>query len=442
MAAEEFFQWTTDFMTYDDISYADIDQKRLNEYQKSELGWMLRIAKEHGQKVGLTWNIGWGNDPGSDAYGPPMTFRFLEEITKAGGRAKGQIFGRTQGYLFAFVARLHPFVASPTFQKLQEASKREGANLLVKLKDPGTREQIMAETRAMFSKNGMAKNPGLRELAALVCDWDVIYPWISSYEPAPETSIKSTCARDGRRPLDVAFDHLVAGGILWKPLNTYSTRDHSPFLKVYNHPQVCLGGDDAGAHHTMFMDATNPSHMLSHWVRDRSRGPKLSIARAVQLQTQQVAEIFGLPDRGIIAVGKRADINVIDLENVTMNMPYFVEDLPMGAGRWLQRVDGYRLTLVLGQPTFDGGNATGILPGRLLRNPQRSADAWQGISVALSGSFEASQEGANPTMVDNRERALRGAGSGGASMGARVMRDSVEVGKVASDSAAPPRSRL
>eukprot|EP00930_Biecheleria_cincta_P000909 TRINITY_DN102100_c0_g1_i1.p1 TRINITY_DN102100_c0_g1~~TRINITY_DN102100_c0_g1_i1.p1 ORF type:complete len:673 (-),score=110.40 TRINITY_DN102100_c0_g1_i1:283-2301(-) len=428
------FQWTTEFASYDDLPYAQLNLQKIKEYQDGELEWMTQIARDHGGKVALTFNLGWSNNRGAEQQ-LRQQLGFLDAIHQAGGFARGQIFGRTQGFLFSFRSRLHPFVSSKTFRRMDRRCRKLGEDLLEKLQDASVRELIVSETEHAFSEQSLQANPGLRELAGLVTTWDIIYKWRPDYEPKHEDCIKHVARREGKNPLHLSYEHLAAGGILWKPLNTYSTRDHSPFYEAYNHPHVVVGGDDAGAHHTVFMDATNPSHMLTHWVRDRARGPKLDIARAVRLQTREVAELFGLKDRGLLAPGMKADLNVIDLDKLEILEPYFTEDLPLGAGRWLQRVDGYRLTVVSGQETFRDGVATGNLPGRLVRNPRRDANAWQGVAARVSGPFEGVV--IDTDAEESRQRALQGAGSGGGSMAARVMRETVE-----KRSADEPTSRL
>jgi N-acyl-D-aspartate/D-glutamate deacylase len=110
-----------------------------------------------------------------------------------------------------------------------------------------------------------------------------------------------------------------------------------------------------------------PTYLLTHWVRDRARGPRLALEHAVHLQTGRTAEVYGFADRGVLAAGKRADLNVIDLDGLTLHAPEMVFDLPAGGRRLVQHVDGYRATVVAGQVTFADGEATGERPGRLVR---------------------------------------------------------------------------
>ena len=131
-----------------------------------------------------------------------------------------------------------------------------------------------------------------------------------------------------------------------------------------------MGLGDAGAHCGAICDGGMPTFMLTHWARDRRRGPRIPLEHIVHRQTQQTAELYGLRDRGVIAVGKRADLNVIDFENLTFTMPYMAYDLPAGGRRLVQMGRGYDATFTNGVQTVDNDKFTGELPGKLLRGPR------------------------------------------------------------------------
>ena len=135
--------------------------------------------------------------------------------------------------------------------------------------------------------------------------------------------------------------------------------------------QVKVGLGDGGAHLGVFQEASCPTFMLTHYVRDRVAGERIPLAEAIRLQTMDTAHLLGMKDRGVLAVGLRADINVIDLENLKLNVPYMADDLPSKASRWMQTADGYKMTLLAGVVTFEDGQPTGALPGRLVRAPLR-----------------------------------------------------------------------
>lgn len=133
------------------------------------------------------------------------------------------------------------------------------------------------------------------------------------------------------------------------------------------HPDTVVGAADGGAHVNVICDASYTTFMLQHWVRDRTRGEKLSVEQAVRMLTKDPAELYGLSDRGVIEVGKKADVNVIDLEALSLHMPWVANDLPTGAPRLLQKADGYVATLLSGELTYRNGVDTGQRPGRLVR---------------------------------------------------------------------------
>src|SRR5581483_6897127 len=141
--------------------------------------------------------------------------------------------------------------------------------------------------------------------------------------------------------------------------------------EMMTHPRTVLGLSDGGAHCGLICDASMPTFLLTHWVRDRSRGERLPLEQAVHLQTGRTAAVYGMHDRGVIAPGKRADINVIDLDGLRLHAPEMVFDLPAGGRRLVQHVDGYKTTFVAGVATMEDGSPTGERPGRLVRFGRR-----------------------------------------------------------------------
>jgi N-acyl-D-aspartate/D-glutamate deacylase len=147
----------------------------------------------------------------------------------------------------------------------------------------------------------------------------------------------------------------------------YVTGDHEPIREMLNDPACLLGLSDGGAHCTSIIDAGVPSYMLTHWGRDRSRGPRLPLEMLVKRQTSETADFFGLSDRGRLAPGSRADVNMIDFQRMRMQKPELIHDMPANGRRFVQRVEGYEATLVAGMPIFERGEHTGALPGKLVR---------------------------------------------------------------------------
>jgi N-acyl-D-aspartate/D-glutamate deacylase len=153
----------------------------------------------------------------------------------------------------------------------------------------------------------------------------------------------------------------------------YVTGDHGPILEMLNDPACLLGLSDGGAHCTSIVDSGVPSFMLTHWGRDRQRGPKLPLEMLVKRQTSETADFFGLSDRGRLAPGLRADVNLIDFDALRLHKPELVHDMPANGRRFVQKVEGYKATICAGTPIFEGGEHTGALPGKLVRAGQDNA---------------------------------------------------------------------
>ncbi|MEY3093068.1 MAG: hypothetical protein RIU67_1851, partial [Actinomycetota bacterium] len=158
---------------------------------------------------------------------------------------------------------------------------------------------------------------------------------------------------------------------IYAPFFNYSYGDLSMTYEAHLHPHTRMGLSDAGAHCGAICDGGMPTFMLTHWTRDRSRGPKLPLEYVVHRQTRQTAEFYGLRDRGLVAPGLRADINIIDYESLGFDVPRMAFDLPSGARRLVQHGRGYVATFVNGVQTIDHDEFTGELPGRLVRGPRR-----------------------------------------------------------------------
>jgi N-acyl-D-aspartate/D-glutamate deacylase len=190
------------------------------------------------------------------------------------------------------------------------------------------------------------------------------------YEPAPSMSVEAVAASSGRRPEEVVLDWLLerdGEALLFAPLSSYEHTDLEAVREMMLHPRTVLGLSDGGAHCGLICDVSMPTSLLTHWVRDRSRGERIPLETAVHLQTARPAATYGLTDRGSIAVGKRADLNLVDVENVRLHAPEMVFDLPAGGRRLVQRADGYVVTVQSGEVTFENGAPTGARPGRLVR---------------------------------------------------------------------------
>jgi N-acyl-D-aspartate/D-glutamate deacylase len=193
------------------------------------------------------------------------------------------------------------------------------------------------------------------------------------YEPGPERSLQGIARATGSNPLEVAYDAMLENhgwGLLYLPILNYSDGDLEPTLAMLQHPRAALGLADGGAHVGTICDSSMPTYMLTHWVRDRSRGDRLGLEWIVKKQTMDTARLYGFYDRGTIEPGMLADINIIDFDALQLEPPIVVSDLPAGGRRLVQRARGYVATFKRGVATFENAVATGALPGRLVRGEQ------------------------------------------------------------------------
>ncbi len=277
----------------------------------------------------------------------------------AGRRIIPQVSCRPTGMLFGLQSSLHAFTTHPTYRALADLPLAERAARLAR---PEVRGALLAE-------EPQTRNPIAR---GLMQRWDQIFPLGDppDYEPPASASIAAVAEREGRPPQAVALDWLLDRGgeaFLFAPLASYADHDHEALRTMMTDPNTVLGLSDGGAHCGLICDVSMPSYLLTHWVNGRSRGERLSLERAISLQTSRTAAAYGFGDRGIVATGKRADLNLIDLDAMALHAPEMVFDLPAGGRRLVQRADGYVATLVAGEVTRRDGEATGARPGRLVR---------------------------------------------------------------------------
>jgi N-acyl-D-aspartate/D-glutamate deacylase len=193
------------------------------------------------------------------------------------------------------------------------------------------------------------------------------------YEPEPEKSVAATAARLGVPATEVLYDLMLqreGRELLYLPLLDYAAGDLEAVREMLLHPATVLGLGDGGAHCGVLCDASLPTFMLAHWARDRHRGAKLPVEQVVHLQTRRTAQLYGFWDRGLLAPGYLADINVIDHQALTLEAPEMVYDLPASGKRLIQRARGYVATVKSGVVVREHDASTGALPGRLLRGPQ------------------------------------------------------------------------
>ena len=325
--------------------------------EEFELRWMRKLAKDTGRPV---WFLL------TDRYEDPERWRRLikavHDMRAQGLPITAQMAGRPIGVMMGIGTALNPFTVRPSYKKLESLPIEEQRR---RLRDPEVRRQILAEKP---SDAEVAKLAQFRQ--AVTRKWERFYVMGNppDYEPGPEKSVAAIATRTGRPPDEVAYDTIIEEGqYLYFPVVNYVTGDHAPIFEMLNDPACLLGLSDGGAHCTSIVDAGVPTFMLTHWSRDRSRGPKLPVEMLVKRQTSETADFFGLTDRGRLAPGLRADLNLIAYDRLQVQKPELVHDMPAGGRRFVQRVEGYEATLVAGEPIFERGEHTGAMPGRLVR---------------------------------------------------------------------------
>jgi N-acyl-D-aspartate/D-glutamate deacylase len=296
----------------------------------------------------------------------PTAFRDVlkrvRDYNAAGANLVPQIPGRPTGILMGLQSSLHPFITHPTYRELSHLPIDER---VAKLREPAVRAQILSEQPA--TQDRMA-NYFLNNFIRLFALGDP-----PNYEPKREDSVAERAKRAGKTPQELTYELLLERNgreLLYMPFANYSDFNFDALREMLVNPDTALGLSDGGAHCGAICDASMPTYMLTHWVRDRSRGERLPIEFAVKRQTSDTAKFYGLHDRGVLAPGMKADVNVIDLEGLKLHPPQMVFDLPAGGRRLIQRADGYKYTVVSGEVTFQDGKPTEAMPGKLIRGPQ------------------------------------------------------------------------
>ncbi|HEY2998685.1 MAG TPA: amidohydrolase family protein [Acidimicrobiales bacterium] len=321
-----------------------------------EFAWMRTVARESGRPVTFGCL--------QDDLRPEHWRRLIEladESTAEGARIVPQVAGRPACVLFGWDSSAHPFRLHATWNAIADLPREER---MARLRDPEVRAAMVDE------------RPQLAGLATmLTSSWHKLFPLGDppDYEPPAEASVAAIAGREGRSPEEVTYDLMMADdgrGLLYIPLLGYAHGDFGALHEMLVHPGTVLGLGDGGAHCGLLCDASLPTYMLSHWVRDRDRGVRLGLEEAVHLQTRRTAALYGFDDRGLVAPGYLADVNVIDLDALAIDAPEMVYDLPAGGRRLIQRARGYAATVKRGVVVREDDEATGARPGRLLRGPQ------------------------------------------------------------------------
>jgi N-acyl-D-aspartate/D-glutamate deacylase len=333
-----------------------------------EFGWMGKLSRETGL---------------------PCTYAALQSIAKEmpldeqiatmraendnGANIVAQIALRGNGIIMAWRGTVHPFRFKPSYVAISDLPWEEQ---WAKLSDPAFKAQILAEQHDLSE----APQDIFGLLMVVAGGWNMQFQMDEDfdYEPQADASIWARATAAGKTPDEYAYDLLCEGegsGFIYLPILNYADGNLDFLEDLQGADDTVNSLSDGGAHCGTICDAASPTFMLQHWVRDRKRGGRISLEHAIKRQCHDTARLYGLNDRGVLAPGYLADINIIDLDAVKLGKPWLAFDLPAGGKRLLQKADGYAYTIKSGQVTFRDGEYLGVHPGTLIRGPQSVAMA-------------------------------------------------------------------
>jgi N-acyl-D-aspartate/D-glutamate deacylase len=319
-----------------------------------ELDWMRRLSAETGRPVSF---VVVQNASEPEVWREQLAV--AERATAEGANMVCQVSGRPPGVLIGLQGVYHPFARCPSYVAIESLPLQERVE---RLRGSDLKARLLSEA-------GGDDSP----MMGFFADYTGLFPVGNPpcYEPRAEDSVAARARAAGREPMDVLYDLLLEDGgkaLILRPGGNYVDHSIDAIREMLEHPRAVLSLADGGAHCGMIADASAPTFMLSYWVRDRDRGPRLPLERVVQHMTHDTAQVYGLGDRGSVAPGMKADINLIDFENLSLIAPEMRFDLPGGGRRLFQGASGYRATIVSGVVTQEDDAPTGALPGRLLRS--------------------------------------------------------------------------
>ena len=283
----------------------------------------------------------------------------IEHANDAGYKMRGQVAPRPIGILLGLTTTLSPFTTRPSFTEVAHLPLDER---VLAMADPGRKARILAEpTGKGFGTMFRLMDEG-RKI------WLMTDP--PNYEPNPEDSLNAQAIARGLDPWSYVYDILLQNNgrsLLYTPFANYAQNNLDCCRDMILHKDTVMGLGDGGAHVGTICDASFITSLITHWGRDRVRGEKIDLPTLIKCQSRDTARAVDLTDRGTLESGMKADVNIIDFENLSVRLPEIVNDLPAGGARLQQRADGYLMTIVNGEPTYIEGEETDSLPGRLVR---------------------------------------------------------------------------
>lgn len=334
----------------------------------TEYDLLESMARVSGRPLALTWlerinspqQWQWLGDRAQKSFANGVDIRL-----QAGVRAIGLLNGLDTSFC--------PLMAFPTYQALLDLPLAQRA---ARMRDPAVKARMLAEKPVKMARDGSSIPPLADEVLSRIDQAAMLmFPFDSgtgpNYEPEFSQSFAMRAMEAGTNALSVIYDHLAEGdgsNLIYFPIMNYMGGSLDTVHAMLTHPRALASLGDAGAHVGTVCDASWTTTLLGHWTRDRSRGERLELARAVEMLTSRNARHLGLTDRGVVAPGMRADLNIIDHQNLAMLPPHLVRDLPAGGKRFVQKARGYVATLLNGQVVCDAGTITPARPGHLVRS--------------------------------------------------------------------------
>ncbi len=316
--------------------------------------------------------------PMAQIHSNPQQWRdllgLIEKGNAQGVKITAQALPRGIGLLFGLELSAHPFCLTPSYQAIEHLPLAER---LERMRDPELRARMISEQPV----------EGASPLTAFVDRYENMFEMGNplNYEPDPKNSIASRAERLGVSPQNLAYDLLLAHeghATFFMPFANYADGNLDTALEMFRHPNLVPGLGDGGAHYGIICDASYTTFLLSYWTRDRQRGERMRVPEVVKAMSHDTAAMIGLDDRGVIAPGYNADINVIDYDNLALHAPKVAFDLPAGGRRLTQRAEGFVATIVNGQVVYRNGVPTGALPGELVRGAQSAPVAQRELAEA------------------------------------------------------------
>ncbi|HZU79959.1 MAG TPA: amidohydrolase family protein [Acidimicrobiales bacterium] len=339
--------------------FSVVTDSLLGSRGEQEFAWMAEISKR--SRIPVTYMV--IDVPFTPGGWRQALARGLEH-NREGAWLVPQVAGKPASLMIGWESTYHLFSGHETYQPLAGLPLAER---VARLRDPEVRRAMLAEPLAFRNVfvgllHSQLTNGNLFQLGEP-----------ADYEPSRDTSVAARAAATGVSPVELAYDLMLERDgreLLYAPVLGYTEGDMHALRELLVHPSTVLGLGDGGAHVGFICDGSLPTFMLTHWVRDRRRGEPLALEHAVHLQTDRTARLFGFRDRGRLAPGYLADINVIDFDNLTLPPVEMAYDLPAGGKRLVQGVRGYKATVKRGVVVREDDAFTGERPGTLLRGPQ------------------------------------------------------------------------